>query len=226
MASCDKINELQTGQVYYTMFTAQTDIWVTYRGHRGRWLQDHALPRDSMLPRWARGPFTRAHRRHYCCCCCYHHHHIIPQVFTSFSCLSAASRKFGSMVPRRASIRALGSIARLREGFGCGRISDLYKSAAIRTWDARLSSYRRERKKAVTGPDRSAPKFPHTTSAQHTRHSGTCRFCLYKLVQEIPVLFPKSQISWLSLPVRTDSLISAPWPSVAVFFFLRNCTCS
>lgn len=163
--------QVDSRQVYYTMFTAQTDIHrrgVTYRGNRGHWLQDHALHRDSMLPRWARGPFT----------CCYHHHYINPQVFTSFSCLSAASRKFGSMVPRRASIRELGSIARLREGLGCGRISDLYKSAAIRTWDARLSSYRRERKKAVTGPDRSAPKFPHTTSAQHMRHSGICRFCL------------------------------------------------
>lgn len=139
-----------------------------------------------MLPRWARGPM---HARRHRCFSYHHHYHTIPQSFTSFSCLSAASRKFGSMVPRRASIRELGSITGLRVGLGCGRLSDLYKSAAMRTWDARLSSYRRERKKAVTGPDRSAPKFPHTTSARRRRHSGICIFSSHDVLMEFPALF-------------------------------------
>lgn len=51
------------------------------------------------------GPRPEHRRRHNL------HHNLLPiSTFTSFSCLSAASRRVGSIVPRRASTKASGSM--------------------------------------------------------------------------------------------------------------------
>lgn len=75
--------------------------------------------RDStILMLWTAQARAQPSPRHNC-----HHHYItLPyttlSTFTSFSCLSAASRRLGSIVPRRASTKDSGSIAKTLFGLG------------------------------------------------------------------------------------------------------------
>lgn len=108
---------------------------------------------------------------------------------TSLSCLSAASRRFGSMVPRRASIRLLASMS----WFGYGSVSVdsfNYEVQIDAHMDALFSSNRRERKKQPQDPDRSAPISREGTSASRAKHTGNWSstvFC-WKILGNIAIV--------------------------------------
>lgn len=77
---------------------------------------------------------------------------------TSLSCLSAASRNAGSMVPRRASMIVLGSMVAAAGGRGDGGQGP-GPHGAVRTWTSRLAAAAGAKgRESAKGPDRAAPR--------------------------------------------------------------------
>lgn len=67
--------------------------------------------------------------------------------FTSFSCLSAASRRLGSIVPRRASTKDSGSMTKTLFTARILKFQRSTNSQALRTWTHSSPVTRRERKR-------------------------------------------------------------------------------